>query len=41
MKEISLGLEKYGKMYFTMNKSSEVLWGIFIERELLLGCFRG
>lgn len=38
MKEISLGLEKYGKMYFAMYKSSEVLWGIFIEHELLLGC---
>lgn len=43
MKEISSGLEMYGKMYFTMYQSSEALWGIFIEHELLLvlGCLRG
>lgn len=43
MKETSSGLEMYSKMYFTMYQSSEALWGIFIEHELLLllGCLRG
>lgn len=41
MEEISFGLEKCGKMVFAVYKSSEVLWGVFLERELLLGCLGG
>lgn len=41
MEEISFGLEKYGKRSFAVYKSSEVLCGVFLERELLLGCLGG